>query len=408
MDSTTSSTSTRSFAAPVVALLGLALGGACGGARGDAAGTDSSSSGEPASSDDAAASDSYASSGEGDASSGGPILPCTDCDGPPTVLWQHAEGGPYWESAFAAGVSSDGRVAAAGPVDWPFTSGFLSIYEADGTVVTTLATPDNAYGLVWDSETSFVVAAQMPGGTGVSNLRRYDRDGNELWSRTEADTSIGALTRTTGGTLITGGGTSTSGLIARYDASGAPLATISTPIDLYISDLAVGHDGLLAVGTDVDDNPWIGKYDGHDELLWSHAEVGSDTKAVAVAEDGTVFAAIQTVADTPRLLSFAPDGTPLPDVALPWTYGLITDLRALADGDVLVVTSVTEASVHCSLTRVTSAGQMTWGVAFADFAEFGDNECTEVHVAPDGTLVAVGVRRDLTGDGDPWVVAVQP
>lgn len=388
-----------------MAMLALALAGACGHERGDATGAGSSSSGDASSSEGGSPSDSQTSGGEGDTSSGGPILPCTDCDGPPTVLWQHTEGGPYWESAFAGGVSSSGRIAAAGPVDWPFTSGFIAIYEADGTPVTTISTPDTAYGLVWDSETSFVVVAQMPGGNGVANLRRYDQDGNELWSRMETDTSVGALQRTTGGMLIIGGGTSTTGHIARYDASGAPLATISTPIDLYVSDLAVGHDGLLAVGTDVADNPWVGKYDGQDELQWSHSEVGRDAKAIAVAANGTVFAAVQTVADTPRLLRYAPDGTPLPEVVLPWTYGLITDILALDDGDVMLVTSVLESGTHCSLTRLTSGGQMTWGVAFPSSPT---NECVEVHAAPDGTLVVVGSTDDAFGDGNPWVASIQP
>jgi hypothetical protein len=333
-------------------------------------------------------------------------VPCADdCAGPPTVLWQTTNGSLLWESGFASAIGADGRIAIAGPVDWPFTSGFVAIYEADGTPVTTIATPDAGYGVVWDSNSSFVVAAELPGGG--ANLRRYDQNGAELWTQTAgADTFVGALDRTANGSLVIGGGTDTSGLIARFDGSGAPLSTISTPIDLYISDVGVADDGIVAIGTDLSDNPWVGKYGDDDVLQWSHSAMGIDAKAVAVTANGTVFAAVQTSGDAPQLLRFAPDGTPLTDAPLPWTHALITDLLALADGGVLITASNIEPHVHCTLSRVTVTGLMTWGVAFVDVAM--DNECTETNLAADGTLVAAGSMRDETGDGDMWVVQVQP
>ncbi|MBC8067183.1 MAG: hypothetical protein IAG13_02525 [Deltaproteobacteria bacterium] len=321
------------------------------------------------------------------------------------MLWQTTNGSALWESAFASAIGADGRIAIAGPVDWPFTSGFVSIYEADGTPVTNVTTPDAAYGLVWDSNLSFVVAAELPAG-GV-NLRRYDNNGTELWTQSGGvDAYVGALERTAAGSLVIGGGTETTGLIARFDGSGAPLSTISTPIDMYVSDLAVARDGIVAIGTDLADNPWIGKYGDDDVLQWSHAGMGIDAKAIAVAANGTVFAAVQTVQDTAQLLRYAPDGTALADVPLPWASALITDLTALDDGGVLVTASNLLPHVHCTLSRVTVTGVMTWGVAFVDVPD--DNECVETHPAADGTLVATGSMRDPTGDGDMWVVSVQP
>lgn len=381
----------------------LALAGACGDGGAGVAETDASSS-------TAAASDGGSPTGAApdpstDTSSGGDEAPEPDCgmhcSDPPTVLWQTTWGSQLWESAFASAVGPDGRFAMAGPVDWPPIGGFVLVYDADGTLVFNDTIPEAAAGLTWDSATSFVVAGESP--QGVLTLRRHDADGAELWTRAAGFVgSPGSLVRTDGGDLVVGGGTPTTGFIARFDADGNNTSTVDTPTDMYISDLAARGDGVAVIGVDIDDRMWLGAYDGSDTLEWSKPGPATDAKAVTVTSEGMVVASITTPSGGSALLRYEADGTDLQGVAFPWAESLVTDLLALPDGDVIVATSVIEFGVpHCTLSRINPAGVMTWGVSFATVAD--DSNCVGVDIGPDDTFMVSGSKRDLQGDGDVWI-----
>jgi hypothetical protein len=323
----------------------------------------------------------------------------------PDILWQTTWGSPLWESAFAADISASGRIAMAGPVDWPPVGGFVAIYEADGTQVYVDTIPESGAGLVWDSDASFVLVGEPP--SGLQTLRHYDADGGELW--TQADGTVaysGALARTPSGQLIVGGGTETLGTIARFDQGGNPLGTFATPINLAITDLAVRGEGVVAIGVDINSVVWVGEYDAADTLLWSGSAPSTNALAVTIAADGTVFAAIRTPTGGSTLLRYAPDGVEQPQIQLPWAQSLVTDLLALDDGDVIVATGVmdTELDAHCTMSRINPAGTMTWGVSFAGMASY--TSCTRILAGPDGTLVGTGDLRGPDGDADLWIVRV--
>jgi hypothetical protein len=369
---------------------------ACGGGGGGAADSDSSESGEESSSSSA---DESSSTGEDI-----PEMPCGDeCANPPEIVWQTTNGTAVWESAFASAISPSGRIAVTGPVDWPPTGGFVNVYEPNGGTVYSGTMVESGAGLAWDSPTTFVIAGESP--AGAVNIKRFDENGAELWTQTASESaSLGAFARTAAGGFVVGGGTETSGLIARFDATGGPLTTISTPIDMFVSDLAVASDGIVAIGTDLTENPWIGKYGDDDVLQWSHQGVAVDAKAIAVTTNGTVFASVRLATGAPQLLRFAPDGTPLADVPLPWTSALIVEMTPSVDGGVLLATSNLVPHTHCTITRVSVTGVMTWGVAFTDLA---DNECVGVHAAADDAIVATGGLVGQDGDEDMWIVQIK-
>ena len=396
---------TRSFVAGLVV-----LAGACG--DDDATEADESSTGadetDESSTGTTLPGSPMTDPSASDSSSGGDDIPepsCgANCSDPPMVLWQTTWGSGLWEAAFAAAVGPDGRFAVTGPVDWPPLGGFVLVYDADGAPVFSGMIPEAPSGLVWDSFSSFVIAGESP--AGVLTLRRHDSAGAELWTRADGYVgSPGSLVRTDDGDLVVGGGAPTTGFIARFDAEGNNTSTVDTPIDMYISDLAVRGRGVAAIGVDINDLVWLGAYDGDGALQWSKPGPNTDAKAVAVTRDGSVIGAIKTASGGSALLRYDADGSDLPTVTLPWPESLVTDLLALPDGDVIVVTSVIELGIpHCALSRVNPEGVMTWGVSFASVAN--DSECVSIDVGPDDTLMISGTLRDATGDGDVWITRI--
>jgi hypothetical protein len=280
------------------------------------------------------------------------------------------------------------------------------VYDVDGALLFADTLPEAVGGVAWDSDASFVTAGDVPS-TGALVLSGRGRAGEVLWTSSDAPAAwVGSLGRSSNGDLLVGGGTSTTGFIGRFDASGASKSTTATPTDMFVADLAV-HDGRFAViGVDVSDRVWLGSYADDDTLEWSASLALLDANAVTVTADGTVIAAVRTPSGGSSLLRYNADGTEHdPSITMPWTESLITDVLPLDDGAVVVAASVVESgATHCSLSRINAEGVMTWGVSFAGLVL--DGECVNVHLGPDGTLMASGSVFEASGDADAWAFRI--
>jgi hypothetical protein len=207
-----------------------------------------------------------------------------------------AAGDPVWTSGYggaAAGqdrgygiaVDPDGNIVVAG---WETTGGMQDVwvrkYGPGGGELWTrgyagaAGLDDQAFGVAVDAVTRDVVVAGIEGTamtTGLSFLRKYDVDGNELWTQSEnGSTGEGASWRAVaigvGGVIAVVGSETFSGadriVVSKLAADGSPLWTTiedaAGPAVAYA--VAFVGDGLYVAGTvdkGVDGiDTWVGRF----------------------------------------------------------------------------------------------------------------------------------------------------
>jgi hypothetical protein len=182
---------------------------------------------------------------------------------------------------------------SSGNVLWTQEFGTTEIDEANGISVN-----DSGVYVVGDT------AGTLPGQTseGVNSsvfVRKYDFDGNVIWTRQfgAADGALGgAILADATGVYVGGQGSGLlpgqTGLafVRKYDADGNVLWTRQFGTGTYgagVRSFVVDSSGVYAAGFDVPD-AFVVKYDGDGDLLWSR-EFGSglNTGASSVAVDAS-------------------------------------------------------------------------------------------------------------------------
>ena len=266
---------------------------------------------------------------------------------------------PLWTSQFgtsafdaAVGVASDsggnvyvaGRTegalpgqAAAGELD-----AYIRKYDRNGRVVWTrqFGTPfaDDGRDVAVDPGGNvFVVgltAGILPDQTSAGNrdayVRKYDRDGAELWTRqfgtSERDRARGVAAGPGGDVYVVGDfGNKNVGFVRKYDRDGEELwtrqlANLDTAPFVRASDVAIDSTGNVYVAgltagilpdqtSDGDRDAFVRKYDPDGDELWTRqfGSSGSDTAlGVALDPGGNVYVAGRTNGELPGQTSTGP------------------------------------------------------------------------------------------------------
>lgn len=385
----------------------------------DDAGTTSTTSGdvgsptaEPSTGPDP---DPDSTSGLGSSDSGDepdPGLDCVmGCDSG-EVLWQVTWGDPLaWESPWRVSVDADGRIAVAGisyaPDVWPPPDSFVTLFEPDGTQIQDLAIGERLSGAAHDVDGTLVVSGETD--TNDLWLRRYDADGGMLWDRAYPygiSSYGGSMVITSGGEIVIGGGTQTTGLLARFASDGEPLSFSQTTENIYLVAISELEDDIVGVAEGAGGTYWAGRLDAEGAAVWSTTGSTEGVHSVVVLPDGRVLAAIILPSDITAMMTFDPAGMLLASDPFPREGVEVYDMLALDDGDLVVAGAQTVGESHCWLGRIDPDSALVWEVSFAEAG--GQSQCRTVDLAPDGSVVASGGRRRTPSELDAWLVKFVP
>jgi hypothetical protein len=224
-----------------------------------------------------------------------------------TEVWTREFGSGRREEVLAIaagtrGVYAAGDTTVAAP---PFDDGFAAAFGAKGEPVWSRAigtgSEDRASAIAVHASGVYVAGATdgaLPGQASVGDsdnfLRKYDLDGNEVWTRqfgtAEADEIISIalddtglyLAGTTSGTIAgqPGGGV-IDAVVAKYDFNGTPVWTrqFGTPNYDDALGIAAGAQGVYVGGNTTgglagqanagDSDAFVRKYDAGGRLLWT-------------------------------------------------------------------------------------------------------------------------------------------
>jgi hypothetical protein len=247
-------------------------------------------------------------------------------DGHGQVAWTRQFGSSHPTGARSLAVDDHGAIYVAGGVEGAlpglfqsgFTDAFVRKYDSSGaeTWSRQFGAPRDAaaYGIALSGQGDVYVAGfasgALPGqpryGYRDAFVRKYDRDGNELWTRqfgssqpTEArsvaadaegrvyvvGTTLGALPRQVGAGSF-------DAFVRAYDSQGAELWTHqfgSDQVDVATSVATDAGVSVYVAGYGLDEaGAFLRKYDRDGEELWSRG-VGVASQATGVASDRSGF-----------------------------------------------------------------------------------------------------------------------
>src|SRR5215469_2269619 len=210
-------------------------------------------------------------------------------------------GSPLWERTFGGPVSlsgiaeADGGIYVAGYTAWNlaaqvyfvlpgqtgngFADAFIRRYDRDGNEVWTrqfgTAAPDAVYGLAVDSTGVYVLGNFGTFlGAGQTFLRKFDFNGTELWTQKLPGgyaVAVGGPGVYVTGSSYEASTSDWSSFVSRYDREGNSIWT--QPIEFRASVLSASADdmGVSIAGASIDTgDSFVRKYDQQGNVLWTN------------------------------------------------------------------------------------------------------------------------------------------
>lgn len=296
---------------------------------------------------------------------------------------------------------------------------------------------DDAWGIALGPGGEVFVAGRIsiPDGRTAAWVRKYDVDGNELWTRDVShgdEGKDGALTlvlRPAGGLYVGGWAGKATTAEAPDDAEDFWLARLD-PDDGKIDDeqifdgsggndrlrgITVADDGrILAAGWTVSSSGptnqdlWYGRFDpesleldwfdgadggtGQDEGVWNHVASASGRSVVAGS-----FGDSATRQGWVRFL--AADGAPVDTFEFEQVSEWI-DVQTIPGSTDLIVAGTRFAPAQAVAQRITPQGEAVWTGGWSEPTPTVQDQLYAVAVGPAGEIVITG--RVRFGDGDEW------
>jgi hypothetical protein len=242
----------------------------------------------------------------------------------PGILWMHQFGGtkstPTLTSVRAVAVNGDNYIAGYvdGALPGQIPSGswdaYIRKYDVNGNEVWTRqfgsSERDEAYAIVVDSSGVYVVGhtyGALPGQTNAGKsdayIRKYDFDGNEIWTHQFGSTdwdSAGDVAVDSSGVYVVGHSYGTlqpsaggaGAYVRKYSIDGNEIWTSQFGTSVYDFASGVAVDGSAIYVTSSSGDAYIHKYDGNGVELWTRQfgstvnDLGDTASGVAVNNSG--------------------------------------------------------------------------------------------------------------------------
>ncbi len=372
----------------------------------------------------------------------------SDCTRAADVLWTQNWGNADTQAAYAVDTDASGNAYVVGigmgATDWDI---LVVKYDPDGSVVwsrtqdgSALDAWDEGLGVAVDPSGDVIVSGWIDGvlddftgdlSGGHAWVRKYDPDGNVLWTRAEVTTgaAIDVTALPDGRFVLTGyeegAGSDLDFWTAKYEADSTPIWT--RVVDGGAGDqdaaraVAAAADGSLAVvgatatGAGTLDG-WLRKYDADGNVLWTRTydRAGEDDSITAVAIDGaddSIFVAGYDTDDgvdfRTWLRKYDADGTAQWTETFDGDYGGIDYASGLAvdtSGDVIVAGAEETGDLNLDawVRRYDADGEVLWTNVY-DEAGF-DDLATDVAIDADSDLLVCGyVAIDDVDFADLWL-----
>src|SRR5438552_2072064 len=184
-------------------------------------------------------------------------------EGSPSMLWIRQFGTSEFDSANALAADMSG-IYVAGDMGGPFlgtttNTGFLRKYDPDGNVLWTSVVGDYAYAVALGASGAFVVGATfttLPNETSVGGIdafvRKYDTDGGILWTR-QFGSPLYDLTNSvatdSSGAYVAGYTSGSDAFLTKYDVDGNLLWIRRFGAwGPFVSAVALGSSGIYVAG----------------------------------------------------------------------------------------------------------------------------------------------------------------
>jgi uncharacterized protein (TIGR03437 family) len=298
------------------------------------------------------------------------------------LVFERTFGGP----AIAAGVKTlNGDLYVAGQTGWnisaqayyvlPGQEGkglsdvFLRRYDSNGNEIWTRQFggegADVARGIAVDSTGIYVAGNFGDLGPGQPFLRKYDSNGNELWTQKltyNAVVAADALGVYTAGSVAPSGDRKQwTGTVSRYDSSGAQVWSKDFESEAFLVSIEAGGGGVYVSGNiALFGSSFVRKYGSNGNVLWTRPLPSQSGTTVAM-DTGSVYvsgAVTQTLpgqcaagADDAYVKAFDFDGGELWTRQLGSYYGDVSSGLAVDAGSVYLLGTQMSAEYYPSVQR---------------------------------------------------------
>jgi hypothetical protein len=251
-------------------------------------------------------------------------------------IWRRIFGTDDYDMASAVAVDVDG-VLVAGMTQGMFPGqeaggSFLRKFDRDGNEVWTRQSGiEGAWGpsaVAVDGSGIYVIGNDSDGNSGRVFLLKYDPDGKVLWTRFDdlmTDSYVSAALDATG-LYVTDGR-----FVRKFDADGN---VVWTREEIYRAALAAGTTGLYLAYLDTSYMGRVGKWDTYGNPIWMQSELDGS----AIASEGSCLFGIRYSGDPEQVFGLNGDGI---TVARPWSNEDLTP-RKIAVGPSGVFVSGTD------------------------------------------------------------------
>ncbi len=239
-------------------------------------------------------------------------------------------------------------------------------YDSDGNLLWSLNNGDDVNAIAVDIDGNVYTAAfdSAPDG---NTTRKYDSDGNLLWS-VDHEEDVNAIAVDADGNVYTGGDATfsqspTSKTTRKYNSTGGLVWSIGDGNSGNVNAIAVDADGNVYTGGDNDGITGMStvKRNSSSIFLWN-ADHGATVNAIAVDADGNVYTGGNIAPDGNTTRKYDSDGNLL------WSLNNGDDVNAIAvDSSGNIYTAGNDSAPDGNTTRkYNSDGNLLWSVDHGD------------------------------------------